>query len=94
LRAAQHGQRDSVASLTLARDEVLVVLVLRLFLPESWTSKRSRLERASLCSAAFEIPIARLITTAWPVGRIAHGAFAKVQNMHGDWASGCLSGRS
>src|SRR5262249_4330183 len=37
-----------LVSLTLARGEVPVVLALRLFLPESWTSKRSRLERAGV----------------------------------------------
>jgi hypothetical protein len=37
-----------LVSLTLVRDEVPVVLALRLFLPESWTSKRSRLERAGV----------------------------------------------
>jgi SRSO17 transposase len=37
---------QTLVSLTLARGEVPVVLALRLFLPESWTSKRSRLERA------------------------------------------------
>ncbi len=35
-------------SLTLARGEVPVMLALRLFLPESWTSKRARLERAGV----------------------------------------------
>src|SRR6058998_1741130 len=34
--------------LTLARGEVPVVLALRLFLPESWTGKRSRLQRAGV----------------------------------------------
>ena len=32
---------QTLVSLTLARGEVPVVLALRLFLPESWTSKRS-----------------------------------------------------
>ena len=32
-----------LVSLTLARGEVVVMLALRLFLPESWTSKRARL---------------------------------------------------
>jgi SRSO17 transposase len=39
---------QTVVSLTLARGEVPVVLALRLFLPESWTSKRPRLERAGV----------------------------------------------
>ncbi len=34
--------------LTLAPGEVPVVLALRLFLPESWTSKRARFERAGV----------------------------------------------
>src|SRR5436190_13541029 len=39
---------QTLVSLTLARGEVPVVLALRLFLPESWTGKRSRLERAGV----------------------------------------------
>src|SRR5213080_1125650 len=39
---------QTLLSLTLARGEVPVVLALRLFLPESWTGKRSRLERAGV----------------------------------------------
>src|SRR5262249_8128764 len=39
---------QTLVSLTLSRGEVPVVLALRLFLPESWTSKRSRLERAGV----------------------------------------------
>jgi hypothetical protein len=39
---------QTLVSLTLARGEVPVVLALRLFLPEGWTSKRSRLERAGV----------------------------------------------
>src|SRR5512140_1518564 len=39
---------QTLVSLTLARGEVPVILALRLFLPESWTSKRSRLERAGV----------------------------------------------
>src|SRR5947208_4210641 len=39
---------QTLISLTLAQGEVPVVLALRLFLPESWTSKRSRLERAGV----------------------------------------------
>jgi SRSO17 transposase len=39
---------QTLVSLTLARGEVPVVLALRLFLPESLTSKRARLERAGV----------------------------------------------
>src|SRR6516162_7264549 len=39
---------QTLVSLTLARGEVPVMLTLRLFLPESWTSKRSWLERAGV----------------------------------------------
>ncbi len=44
---------QTLVSLTLARGEVPVMLALRLFLPESWTSKRARLERAGV-PAGFE----------------------------------------
>src|SRR6266508_1472385 len=40
------GGRDAV--LVLARGEVPVMLALRLFLPESWTSNQARLERAGV----------------------------------------------
>jgi SRSO17 transposase len=39
---------QTMVSLTLARGEVPVMLALRLFLPESWTSNQARLERASV----------------------------------------------
>ena len=39
---------QTLVSLTLARGEVPVMLGLRLFLPESWTSKRARLQRAGV----------------------------------------------
>src|SRR6202795_2333819 len=39
---------QTLVSLTLARDEVPVMLALRLFLPESWTSDRARLRRAGV----------------------------------------------
>src|SRR5882672_2571991 len=39
---------QTLVSLTLARGEVPVVLALRLFLPESWTSNRVRLDRAGV----------------------------------------------
>ena len=37
---------QTLVSLTLARDEVPVVVALRLFLPESWTSDPARLKCA------------------------------------------------
>src|SRR5712675_2936564 len=42
---------QTLVSLTLARGEVPVVLALRLFLPESWTRERTRLERAGVPAA-------------------------------------------
>src|ERR1700746_38387 len=39
---------QTLVSLTLARDEVPVVVALRLFLPESWTGDLARLKRASV----------------------------------------------
>jgi SRSO17 transposase len=39
---------QTLVSLTLARGEVPVLLALRLFLPESWTDNRTRLERAGV----------------------------------------------
>src|SRR5215470_9786089 len=39
---------QTLVSLTLARDELPVMLTLRLFLPESWTSNRARLKRAGV----------------------------------------------
>src|SRR5713101_6119578 len=39
---------QTLVSLTLARGEVPVMLVLRLFLPASWTSDRARLKRAGV----------------------------------------------
>ena len=39
---------QTLVSPTLARGEVPVMLALRLFLPESWTSNRARLERAGV----------------------------------------------
>ena len=39
---------QTLVSLTLARGEVPVMLALRVFLPESWTSNRARLERAGV----------------------------------------------
>src|SRR5438105_8810037 len=42
---------QTLVSLTLARGEVPVMLTLRLFLPESWTSNRARLQRAGVPAA-------------------------------------------
>jgi SRSO17 transposase len=39
---------QTLVSLTLARGEVPVMLALRLFLPESWTSNQARLKRAGI----------------------------------------------
>ena len=39
---------QTMVSLTLARGEVPVMLALRLFLPEGWTSNRARLKRAGV----------------------------------------------
>jgi SRSO17 transposase len=39
---------QTLVSLTLARGEVPVMLALRLFLPEIWTNKLARLERAGV----------------------------------------------
>src|SRR5712672_2997646 len=39
---------QTLVSLTLARSEVPVMVALRLFLPESWTSDRARLKRAGV----------------------------------------------
>jgi SRSO17 transposase len=39
---------QTLVSLTLARGEVPVMLALRLFLPESWTGNRARLQRAGV----------------------------------------------
>jgi SRSO17 transposase len=39
---------QTLVSLTLSRDEVPVMVALRLFLPESWTSDRARLKRAGV----------------------------------------------
>ena len=42
---------QTLVSLTLARGEVPVMVVLRLFLPENWTSNRARLQRAGVPAA-------------------------------------------
>jgi len=42
---------QTLVSLTLARGEVPVMMALRLFLPENWTSNRSRLRRAGVPAA-------------------------------------------
>jgi SRSO17 transposase len=41
---------QTMVSLTLARDEVPVMLALRLFLPESWTGNRAHLKRAGVAA--------------------------------------------
>src|SRR5262245_20486328 len=46
---------QTLVSLTLARGEVPVMVALRLFLPESWTSDRKRLERAGV-PAGYQTP--------------------------------------
>jgi len=43
---------QTLVSLTLARGEVPVMLTLRLFLPESWTSSRAHLDRAGVPACA------------------------------------------
>jgi DDE superfamily endonuclease len=43
---------QTLVSLTLARGEVPVMLALRLFLPESWTSNPARLQQAGVPAAA------------------------------------------
>jgi SRSO17 transposase len=55
---------QTLVSLTLARGEVPVMVALRLFLPESWTSDRKRLERAGV-PAVIERP-ARSPRLPWP----------------------------
>ena len=57
---------QTLVSLTLARDEVPAMLVLRLFLPEIWTSNRTWLERAGvpieyrMCRTKPEIALAEI----------------------------------
>jgi len=41
------GKLPNVSALTLAWDEVPVMVALRLFVPESWTSNPARLKRAA-----------------------------------------------
>jgi DDE superfamily endonuclease len=59
---------QTLVSLTLARGEVPVMLALRLFLPESWTSNRSWLDRAGV--------------PAWPLDRVAQIADRKYCRPH------------
>ena len=47
-RLARTPIAETLVSLTLARDEVPVMVALRLFLPESWTSDLARLKRAGV----------------------------------------------
>src|SRR5258708_36509336 len=48
LRLGKTANCQTLVSLTLARDEVPVMVALRLFLPESWTSDAARLKRAGV----------------------------------------------
>src|SRR4029078_588144 len=48
LDARQDGQCQTLVSLTLARREVPVMISLRLFVPESWTSDPARMKRAGV----------------------------------------------
>ena len=48
LGAWQERQLPTLVSLTLARDEVPVMVALRLFLPKKWTSDLARLKRAGV----------------------------------------------
>ena len=48
LALGKNANCQTLVSLTLARDEVPVMVALRLFLPESWTSDLSRLKRAGV----------------------------------------------
>jgi hypothetical protein len=59
----------------LARGEVPVMLALRLFLPESWTSKRARLERAG-------------VPTEYRTARTKlEMAFGEDRSRHGGWCA-------
>jgi SRSO17 transposase len=51
---------QTLVSLTLARGEVPVMLTLRLFLPESWTSDAVRLRRAGVPRSKPEIALAEI----------------------------------
>ena len=48
LALGKNANCQTLVSLTLARDEVPVMVALRLFLPESWTSDLARLKRAGV----------------------------------------------
>jgi len=69
---------QTLVSLTLARGEVPVMLALRLFLPESWTSKRARLERAG-------------VPTEYRTARTKPMALAEIDRGHGGWCALWLS---
>src|SRR6202035_3359866 len=48
LALGKNANCQTLVSLTLARGEVPVMVALRLFLPESWTSNRARMERVGV----------------------------------------------
>jgi SRSO17 transposase len=50
-RSAKTANCQTLVSLTLARGEVPVMLALRLFLPENWTSNRARMQRTGVPAA-------------------------------------------
>ena len=60
---------QTLVSLTLARDEVPVMVALRLFLPESWTSDLARLKRAGV-AIRWSSASHHIVMTA------SHGCFA------------------
>ena len=57
---------QTLVSLTLARGEVPVMLALRLFLPESWTSKRARPRRPSALRLMRQAVLPRLLPGGLP----------------------------
>jgi hypothetical protein len=67
---------QTLVSLILARDEVPVMVALRLFLPESWTSDLARLKRAGVPvgdDATRRVPYS-VIRTETPLHKFADGA--------------------
>src|SRR5256886_15210735 len=90
---------QTLVSLTLARGEVPVMVALRLFLPESWTSDRVRLERAGVpveyraARTKPEIALAeidRVIAAGVRFGCVladaGYGMSAPFRRAHGPWA--------
>src|SRR5438046_2512424 len=77
---------QTLLSLTLARGEVPVTLALRLFLPESWTSKRARLERAGVpvehrtARTKPEMALAEIDRAIAAGGRIADGRPQRIRD--------------